>query len=69
MWHYTLHLPLVWLWLKLRMRVHQVRFWCAADAMVSTGLAEQGYTYINIDDCWAALERDDEVPFDELPWS
>jgi hypothetical protein len=23
-------------------------FWCAADAMVSTGLAEQGYTYINI---------------------
>ncbi|CAK9215657.1 unnamed protein product [Sphagnum troendelagicum] len=38
-----------------------------ADAMVSTGLAEQGYTYINIDDCWAALERDDEENLQARP--
>ena len=26
----------------------------AADAMVSTGMIDHGYMYINIDDCWAA---------------
>ncbi|XP_030492703.2 alpha-galactosidase isoform X1 [Cannabis sativa] len=29
-----------------------------ADAMVSSGLAALGYRYINIDDCWAELNRD-----------
>ncbi|EXC02507.1 hypothetical protein L484_004288 [Morus notabilis] len=29
-----------------------------ADAMVSTGLAAVGYQYINLDDCWAELNRD-----------
>ncbi|WJX66854.1 alpha-galactosidase [Trifolium repens] len=29
-----------------------------ADAMVSTGLADLGYQYINIDDCWGELNRD-----------
>lgn len=29
-----------------------------ADAMVSTGLADLGYKYINLDDCWAELNRD-----------
>lgn len=28
------------------------------DAMVSTGLRDLGYNYINIDDCWQALNRD-----------
>ncbi|XP_009760245.1 alpha-galactosidase [Nicotiana tabacum] len=31
-----------------------------ADAMVSTGLASLGYEYINIDDCWAELNRDSQ---------
>ncbi|XP_078162156.1 alpha-galactosidase-like [Carex rostrata] len=31
-----------------------------ADALVSTGLAELGYKYVNIDDCWAEKERDSE---------
>lgn len=31
-----------------------------ADAIVSTGLAELGYKYVNIDDCWAEKERDSE---------
>ncbi|KAK7287088.1 hypothetical protein RIF29_00121 [Crotalaria pallida] len=31
-----------------------------ADAIVSTGLSKLGYTYVNIDDCWAELIRDDK---------
>ncbi|KAL2453546.1 Alpha-galactosidase 2 [Abeliophyllum distichum] len=31
-----------------------------ADAMVSTGLAALGYEYINLDDCWAELDRDSQ---------
>lgn len=32
-----------------------------ADAMISTGLAELGYTYINIDDCWSAFLRNSKL--------
>ncbi|KAF5201564.1 Alpha-galactosidase [Thalictrum thalictroides] len=28
-----------------------------ADALISTGLAKLGYTYVNIDDCWSASKR------------
>ncbi|KAJ0975501.1 hypothetical protein J5N97_017466 [Dioscorea zingiberensis] len=28
-----------------------------ADALVSTGLADHGYNYVNIDDCWSSLLR------------
>ncbi|KAF2312324.1 hypothetical protein GH714_034213 [Hevea brasiliensis] len=31
-----------------------------ADALVSTGLHKLGYTYVNIDDCWAEIARDEE---------
>lgn len=31
-----------------------------ADAMSSTGLAALGYDYINIDDCWAEIDRDSQ---------
>lgn len=31
-----------------------------ADALVSTGLAKLGYRYVNIDDCWAEISRDDK---------
>ncbi|CAD6225531.1 unnamed protein product [Miscanthus lutarioriparius] len=31
-----------------------------ADAMVDTGLAKLGYEYINIDDYWAAYDRDSQ---------
>ena len=31
-----------------------------ADAMVDSGLAEAGYIYVNIDDCWQANERDEK---------
>jgi alpha-galactosidase len=29
-----------------------------ADALVSTGLADAGYSYLNLDDCWEAPTRD-----------
>nr|ACG38718.1 alpha-galactosidase precursor [Zea mays] len=32
-----------------------------ADALVATGLAKAGYTYVNLDDCWADSERTKEV--------
>jgi alpha-galactosidase len=38
----------------------------AADAMVSSGLIEHGYSYINIDDCWA-LKSGTRVPPYEYP--
>ena len=31
-----------------------------ADALVSSGLKDLGYEYVNLDDCWAAKERDDQ---------
>ncbi|KAH7654057.1 Glycoside hydrolase family 27 protein [Dioscorea alata] len=31
-----------------------------ADALVSTGLADLGYNYVNIDDCWSSLLRNAE---------
>ncbi|XP_058739838.1 alpha-galactosidase 1-like [Vicia villosa] len=31
-----------------------------ADAIISTGLSKLGYTYVNIDDCWAELNRDEK---------
>lgn len=31
-----------------------------ADALVSTGLSKLGYQYVNIDDCWAEINRDDK---------
>ncbi|RXH94737.1 hypothetical protein DVH24_024421 [Malus domestica] len=31
-----------------------------ADALISTGLAELGYVYVNIDDCWSSPTRNSE---------
>lgn len=31
-----------------------------ADAMIDTGMADLGYEYVNIDDCWQASQRDEE---------
>ena len=31
----------------------------SADAMVKSGLADAGYEYVVIDDCWALHERDE----------
>jgi len=42
----------------------------AADAMVDSGMAEVGYEYINIDDCWMQVDRDADgvfVPDPDFP--
>lgn len=31
-----------------------------ADALITTGLAELGYVYVNIDDCWSDMKRNTE---------
>ncbi len=32
----------------------------AADVMISSGMADNGYQYVNIDDCWMRKEQSDE---------
>jgi alpha-galactosidase len=45
--------PLGWnSWNVWAAQVDDAKVRAAADAMVSTGLAAQGYTYVNIDDAW-----------------
>ena len=45
--------PLGWnSWYCWSESVSQDSIHAAADAMVSSGLAEHGWTYVNIDDCW-----------------
>ena len=41
--------------------VSQEKVKAAADAMVSSGLAAKGFTYINIDDCWEGKARDEKT--------
>ncbi|KAJ0094648.1 hypothetical protein Patl1_14941 [Pistacia atlantica] len=45
-------------WNHFNCNVNETIIKDAADAMVSSGLAQLGYTYINIDDCWAEKVRD-----------
>lgn len=43
-------------------RISDARMRAAADAMVASGMADYGYQYVNIDDCWAmAPGRQDEA--------
>jgi alpha-galactosidase len=39
----------------------------AADAMVSTGLIDHGYMYVNIDDCWAIKPSSDDSTISGVP--
>ena len=50
--------PLGWnSWNCWGMSVDQEKVKASADAMVSSGMADHGWTYINIDDGWEAPER------------
>ena len=45
--------PMGWnSWNKFACNVDENMIRQMADAMVSTGMKDAGYTYINIDDCW-----------------
>ncbi|KAM7482843.1 hypothetical protein LguiB_007426 [Lonicera macranthoides] len=45
-------------WNHFACNLHEKLIRQTADAMVSTGLSAVGYKYINLDDCWAELNRD-----------
>lgn len=51
--------PMGWnSWNKFACDINETLIREVAEAMVQTGLAEAGYTYINLDDCWHSAERD-----------
>ncbi|CAN1327097.1 Alpha-galactosidase 2 [Linum perenne] len=51
--------PMGWnSWNHFQCNVDEHMVKSTADALVSTGLAAQGYRYVNIDDCWGDQERD-----------
>lgn len=53
--------PMGWnSWNHFACNVNETVIFETADALVSTGLAAKGYKYINLDDCWAALQRDSQ---------
>ena len=47
-------------WNTLRNHISEESIYETAQAMVDTGLAEAGYRYINIDDCWQSSMRDSD---------
>ncbi|XP_044465610.1 alpha-galactosidase-like [Mangifera indica] len=47
-------------WNHFQCKIEENLIRATADAMVSSGLAAVGYEYINIDDCWAELNRDSQ---------
>nr|XP_017183444.2 alpha-galactosidase 1-like [Malus domestica] len=55
------HLPrggIVGNWNHFNCKIDEKIIKATADALVSTGLSKLGYTYVNIDDCWAEFSRD-----------
>ncbi|XP_030553301.1 alpha-galactosidase-like [Rhodamnia argentea] len=47
-------------WNHFHRHINEILIKETADAMVSTGLAALGYEYVNLDDCWAELNRDSQ---------
>ncbi len=51
--------PMGWnSWNKFGCKIDENLIHETADAMVSTGMRDAGYRYVNIDDCWMAKQRD-----------
>ena len=44
-------------WNHFACSINEDVFKATADALVSTGLAAKGYTYVNLDDCWASFRN------------
>lgn len=56
--------PMGWnSWNHFYCNINETNIKQAADELVSTGLAKLGYKYVNIDDCWAEMYRDDKGKF------
>jgi len=45
-------------WNAYRREISEEKVFAAAQTFVTLGLREAGYEYVNIDDCWALLNRD-----------
>ncbi|XP_062096519.1 alpha-galactosidase-like [Humulus lupulus] len=53
--------PMGWnSWNHFQCNVDEWTIKSTADALISTGLATLGYKYVNIDDCWGEMERDEK---------
>ncbi|XP_044490160.1 alpha-galactosidase 1-like [Mangifera indica] len=53
--------PMGWnSWNHFSCNINEIVIEQTADALVSTGLSKLGYTYVNIDDCWAEIYRSDK---------
>ncbi|KAH9725077.1 alpha-galactosidase 2 [Citrus sinensis] len=58
-WLVTIQLIIKWnSWNHFGCNIQEKLIRETADAMVTSGLAALGYQYINLDDCWAELNRD-----------
>lgn len=53
-------------WYAYYNRVTDAQMRQAADAMVASGMADAGYQYVNIDDCWMNLPPTTKNPADPL---
>ncbi|PON48990.1 Glycoside hydrolase [Trema orientale] len=52
--------PMGWnSWNHFQCNVDEWTVKTTADALISTGLAALGYKYVNIDDCWGEVNRDE----------
>jgi len=47
-------------WNKFACSINETLIRESADKIVELGLDKLGYKYVNIDDCWNAVERDSE---------
>ncbi|KNZ72043.1 putative alpha-galactosidase B [Termitomyces sp. J132] len=45
-------------WNAYRCNINETKILAAANQIVSLGLKDVGYEYVNIDDCWASMMRD-----------
>ncbi len=51
--------PMGWnSWNRFGCKIDEALIRDEADALVASGMRDAGYTYVNIDDCWMAPERD-----------
>lgn len=48
-------------WNFFREQVDESKIKDAANAMVTSGLKDAGYVYLNVDDCWQSSMRDPET--------
>ena len=52
--------PMGWSsWNTFRNHIDENLILDTADALISTGLADAGYKYVNLDDCWHSSQRDE----------